>query len=330
MSMTHNHLLATKAEPTYGDDAFSGATPTAWLGVLGEPGIQEKTVDIPAEETTADGLGGQMLRYGDKTDVSFTTYLVGKQSAAGDPPPAVLADIFKASNLEETITATTSAAYALAFGRAMASVPSMTVFEGIRDAVSGDYYTRLVKGVRGTPKYLFEDGQDARCEFTGVGLYSELSTVATAITAPSSYSGGKNRMKVQGVTFNYAGTEYDITKLEITPGTSIDEDRNATADYGVDEVGLYLAKGDKPGGSVTFKARSAVITDILPKIMPDAGSFTRVPTATLTVTLTDGTDTITITGHGCAFGAYAKNLAGHNYTFDVPLTFLDGLTVTFT
>ncbi|QDG49299.1 hypothetical protein FIV42_00680 [Persicimonas caeni] len=328
MALTDRHLLAVKAEPAYGDDAFTGSTPSEWLGIIGEPSIQESVVEVGPEEKTADGLGGQILRYGEKTDVQFTTYLVGKDSAAGDPPPSVLADLFKACNLAETVNASTDVTYDLAFGRSMSLVPSMTVYEAIRDDESGDYFIRLVKGVRGTPTITFEDGQDVRVQFSGTGLYSELSAATTAINNPTGYSGGKDRFKVQGIVFDLDGTQYDITALEIVTGMEVDEDRNLTADNAVDEVGLYLPNGNKPGGSTTFKARSQEMTNILPKVQVPADNV--VPKGTLTITLSHGSDTIEIVGSGCALGAYAKNLAGSNYTFDVPLTFLDGLSITFT
>lgn len=328
MALSDRHILATKAETNYAEDAFSGATPSNWLGIIGEPSIQESTVEIGPEEKTADGLGGQMLRYGEKTDVKFTTYLVGKDAAAGDPPPNVLADVFKACNLAETINASTDVTYDLAYGRDMSTVPSMSVFEGIRDDATGDWFTRLVLGVRGKPKWMFEDGKDARVEFDGEGIYSELSTTTTAITNPTDYSGGKDRFKVQGIVFDLDGTQYDITKLDLTTGMDFQEDRNLTANHAVDEVGLYLPNGNKPGGSVTFKSRSAELTDLLPKSNVPADGI--VPTGTLTITLTHGGDTVTITGSGCALGAYSKSLQGGNYDCDVPLTFLDGLSVVFT
>jgi len=333
MALSDRHIVGVKSESTYGDDAFTSSAPTdsEWLGIIGEPSIQERTVDVPASEKTADGLGGQILRYGEATDVSFSTYLVGKESTAGDPPP-VIADLYKASNLDETVNSGTSVDYATAYGRSMASVPAMTVYEGIRDDVSGDYFTRVVTGVRGVPTFVFEDGQDARVNYEGVGLYSEMTTSTTAISAPSSYSGGKNRLKCQGMTLTYDGTQYPITSAEVVTGLEVDEDRELGTDHAVDEVGLYLPNEAKPGGSVTFKARSNVITTILgANVQPDNGSFTVVPTADLVITLTDGTtDTIEITMTDCAFGAHSKNLAGGNYLFDVPFTALGGLSISFT
>jgi hypothetical protein len=204
----------------------------------------------------------------------------------------------------------------------------MTVFEAIRDDKSGDYYTRVVEGVRGVPTLAFADGADVRLNFAGVGLYSELTKATQAIAEPAAYSGGKDRFKCQGITFDLDGTTYDITALELVTGMSVDEDRNLTVTSAVDEVALHLANGAKPGGSCTFKARSAEITSLLPKATAPAGGV--VPKGTLTITLTHGGDTITIVGEGCAVGAYSKNLAGRNYTCDCPLTFLDGLSITFT
>jgi len=327
MALSDRHIVGVKSETTYGTDAFTGSEPTDFLGILGEPKIQELSTDIGPMEKTADGFGGSVLRVGDKTDVSFTVYMVGKGVAAGDTPPQHDA-LLKASNMGETVVAATSATYDLGWGRTQTEVPSMTVYEGIRDDESGDYFTRVVTGCRVVPTWKFEDGADAKVEFAGVGRYSTLSTATTAISNPSEYSGGKTRMKVQGMVFTYDGVEYPIVSAEVVSGMTIDEDHVVSAENSMDSAGLYLANGDKPGGSLTFKARSSVLTDILP--LTGVPSGCSVPTAEVTITLSCGGDTITITGNDCAFGAHSKNLENSNYTFDVPLTFLGGLSVEYT
>src|SRR5690554_8166163 len=104
MSMSDKHLIAIKSETDYGVDAFGGSLPTDWMGIIGPPEIQETTQEIGPEEITADGLGGQILRVPEKTTVSFTAYLVGKATDAGDPFPS-LDVLLKASNCAETIVA---------------------------------------------------------------------------------------------------------------------------------------------------------------------------------------------------------------------------------
>lgn len=327
MGMSDRHLLAIKRETTQGTDAFSGVAPTEWLSIVGEPEIQESVVEIGPDEKTADGLGGQILKVGEKTDVSFEAYLVGKDGAAGDPPPGGLSDLFLGCNLAETITATTDVGYDLVFGRMMATVPSFTVYEAIRDDVTGDYHVRVVTGVRGVPTFKFEDGGDARVSFEGVGKYSELSEAATeTIANPTQYSGGKNRLKIQGMGYSLGGSQFGITALELTTGMSVDEDKDLTASEAVDKVGLHLANGDKPGGSNTFKSEE--FANVLPLCKPTANGVA--PTGELSVTLTDGTDTIQFIGAGAVVGAYSKSLAGGNYNYETPMTCLDGLSLIFT
>jgi len=325
MSMSQRHLLAIKAETNYGEDAWGASPPTSWLAIVGQPTIQESVQEMGPEEMTADGLGGQILRVGEMTTVSFTTYLVGKLDTAGDPPPELDA-LFKASNCAEEIVPTTSAGYGVSFGRMMASVPSMSVYEAIRDDVSGEYYTRLVTGVRGVPTITLEDGQDIRISFEGEGLYSELSETTTAITNPTEYSGGKDRLKCQGLTFTYGGDPYGITALELTTGMETAQTSTLTADNSVDAIGLMLSAGSKPGGSVSWA--SGEWANIFPHIKPPAND--PVPTGELIATITDGTDTVKFTGTDTAVGAYAKNLQGGNYTYDTPLTCLGGLGILFT
>ena len=324
MSMSGRHLIAIKSETDHGVDAFVGSLPTEWLGIIGQPEIQETTQEIGPEEMTADGLGGQILRVPEKTALSFTTYLVGKADAAGDPPPG-LDVLFKASNCAETISAASSAAYQVAFGRSMTDVPSMTVYEATRDDVSGDYYVRAITGVRGTWKVMFTDGKDVRLSFEGVGQYAEKSTVLETISAPTEYSGGKNRLKCQSIAYTYAGDAFGITEIELGTGMTIDEDHDLSATASVDQVGLYLAEASKPGGSTTFK--SGEWTRLWPLVKPAPGPQ---DSGEVKITVTDGTDTVELVGIDTVIGAYSKTLAGGNYEHTTPLTCLGGLTVTFT
>lgn len=330
MALSDRHLVAIKTEVTYGVDPFQGS-PTDFLGIIGEPEIVESTVDIGPEEKTADGFGGSVIRYGEKTDVAFTAYLVGKKSAAGSTPPEHDV-LWKGCNFRETITAGTSVEYKLEWGRDQSKVPSMALFEAIRDDEDGKYYTRTITGIRGVPTFVFEDGQDARVNFAGVGQYAafNFTQAGATITSPaaSKYSGGKARMKVQGMTFKYNNVAYPITACEITTGMSIDEGHSLSATYAVDSVGLYLANGDKPGGSVTFQGSTSVLRNIIKETQIPNGC--KVDSATLEITLSCGGDTITITGTDCVLGAHSRNLANGNYNFDVPLTFLGGLKVVYT
>ncbi|MFW5968553.1 MAG: hypothetical protein ACOCV2_13600 [Persicimonas sp.] len=328
MGLSDKHIIAIKAEDTYGEDAFDDSEPDAsdWLAVFEHPEIQESYQEMGPEEITADGFGGQSRAVGDMTEVAFETYLVGKEDAAGDPPP-VLSELFKASNMAETVNTDTDVEYDLTFGADQDEVPSMTVYEAIRDDVSGDWYVRVVTGVRGTWTLTFEDGSDVMLSFEGRGLFSELDETTTSITAPSKgdYSGGKDRIKVQGITFKLDGSDHSITNLEIETGMSVFSNRDLTGDHSTDQVKLHLAQGDRPGGSGTWA--SGEWSDVHTKARPDDDG--NPPKGTLEVEVGDADDTVTIKGDGCVVGAYSKSLEGGNYEFETPLTFLDGLSMTF-
>lgn len=333
MSLSDRFLIGVDSESNYGDDAFGGSDPSEWLAVQGEPEIEERTTEVGPEQKTYDGLGGHVLRYADATEVSLSTFIVGKDGSAGDPPPDPLASLLKAGNFEETVNTDTDVVYTLnGYSSGMTDVPSATVFEAIRDDTDGDYYTRLVEGVRWGLSFTFEDEGSVVVEADGVGLYSERAVSTSSISDPADgdVSGGKDRLKVQGMTFKFDGTEYDVTSAEMSTELSVQEHAILNQDSRVDEVKLSLGDEDRPGGSVTFKGRSDELTDIVrDQIQPDAGGFDKVPTGDLEIEVGDGTDTVTFVGKDCVLGAYSKSLEGNNYNFDVPVTFLGGLEITF-
>ena len=326
MALSSKEVLAVKSESTYGTDAFSG-DPSEALSCYSIE-ITPAFSDVPMDRKTHDGFanGQEMLRIGSHVDVSFEFPLIGKDSAAGDTPPLVDV-VLKAANFEETVNASTDVTYDLAYGADMTKVPSMTVKYYLRDDESGDYYVHTVTGVRGTLTFTMEDESDVRCSFEGIGLFSEMATSTSSPTLPSTYNGGKDALAAQGMTVDYDGSTYDARSIDYSTGYSIDRYDVRTETNRLKKATLYLADGDYPTSSVTW-GEEGTWDSIVDKHKPAADRT--LSTATSTVTVTDGTDTVEFTGSETAVGMYSRSQQGERYAFDTPLTHMGGLSLKFT
>jgi hypothetical protein len=326
MANSIRELIAVDSESTYGTDPTSG-DPSELLSCYSVD-ITPVFSDVPVDRKTADGFanGQQMLRIGSHVDVSFEFPLLGKESAAGDPPP-IIGTVFKAANFEETVNASTDVTYTLIYGADQTKVPSMTVRYYLRDDESGDYYLHTITGVRGTLTFTMEDESDVRCQFQGIGTFSEMATSTTSPTLPSTYNGGKDPLAAQGMTVSYDSTDYDARSVDFSTGYSIDRYDVRTETNRLKKATLYLADGDYPTSSVTWGEEGTWGT-IIDKHKPAADRT--LSTATFETTVTDGTDTVLFTGSETAVGMYSKSQQGGRYAYDAPLTHMNGLSIEFT
>ena len=288
MALGKEILFAIAEETTYGTDAFGGSNPTSWLSPIADSVSFSPVNDTdPNNDQRATHSTRPGTQNGSHHEISFSHRLVGKLSAAGDPPP--LADAFQAGNLEETINPTTSAAYSPVTGSNQANVPSCTAFLAIiDDEDESRCRVWLARGLRfENIKFMFEVGKQALCEFTGKSLFIPFPSSDSATpTIPTAYAGDKPGIVVKSVIARVDGTVYPIEKFELSTNYSASMDRCANGAFAVDFIALSR-EGTSVGGSITFKGRSAALNDILANA--DDGSV-----MSIEIELTDGTDTIRV------------------------------------
>lgn len=316
-------LIGALSEDAYGsgtdgtNDLTAGDDPNNWLAVIeqDEPPFSENINDIPNQEQTAVHSTKESEKYGHSLGVSFEAPLKGKKSSAGDPPYD--APILKAANHKETINGTTDSRYNLITGDDQTRVPSMAMVMYMFTRSMSDAYRWVAQGVRGDMSYTFEMGESITYSFEGTALFNpfpaqlEVADKANTLpTLPSEYAGEKDTLEVIGITFKIGGTDYEVESFTLETNWSVDEDNVGTkANRTLKEVYLTRGSGSPVGGSITFKGRSDVVTDIFPKTKSGA-------TSSLTVTATNGTDTVEFSFPNIQFGTDAISFA--DATFDNP------------
>jgi len=324
-NLAKRFLIGGIPEDAYGSgtdgttDFTTGHDPDDWYAVRtqGEPPFSEVINTIANQEMTATHSTKKSHNYGHRLDVSLTVPLKGKKSTAGDPPFGSW--LLKAMNLEETVNATTSTVYRPVTGDDQTRVPSAALAMYMFTRGYDDAYRWVCKGVRGNGTLTLEMGENATLGFEGAGLYAPWPTdlhvadnANTLPTTPTEYSGEKNTLEVIGMTFEVdtgSGlTAYPIESMDLQTNWSLQEDMVGTkADRTLEQ--LYLERGseDPPGGGITFKGRSAAMKAILP--LASSGADCQI-----TVTLSDGTDTVELNIPVVQFSEQTVSLEGS--TFD--------------
>lgn len=322
------------------NDLTAGADPSDWFGIIeeGEPPFRNGDGDqrITDEINTAVHSTRADQVYRNRTEVAFEFPITGKKSSAGDPPH--WDHILQAANFEETINGTTDSNYSPVTGDDISKVPSMAAVCYIFTEDQTDAYRWVVTGIRGNITWTFEMGEEARGSFEGAGTFANFPRnlhVAdngnTLPTKPTDYSGDKDALRVIGMTFTVDSTNYDIESAEIETGWNLREKNVGTkADRTLQELTLERATDSPVGGSLTLRADSSVLKDIFSEI--DSGA-----TSSMTITLSDGTDTVDFSFPAVQFGTDTVSM--QEATFANPFfargdygntSGEDELTITFT
>lgn len=310
--LTRNRDIAFASETVYGTDPNSGS-PSTWFSTLGEgPRVsqQDQVVEDNGVRGHHHGLPHQTFQ--SHCDVSFEMYVRGKESSAGDPP--LWAPVLEACGFEETIAASTDATYDLITAHTQANAPSMTVHER-QFLNTGDYRDIIATGVRGNLNLTLTADEFAMLSFEGRGLYAALDSSDQTGSPAGSYDGGKSPLLVRNTTVSIGGTAYEVDELSLDlTNWSLNDHRPTSGTSSLDRVELRRGDDSRVGGELTFK-EVAALDEVL-------GAYSADSEFALSIVLSDGTDTITITNSSLQFGAYTRN-GGPIESFGVPF-FLNG------
>ena len=310
--------VAFAPEATEGTDP-TGGTPSDWYRLLGDNhAINPKRLWLPDESVggTHERPAGQSI--GTHNEVQIPMYLFGKESTAGDP--ALQAALFGAMGFDETITASTSAAYELVTFHTMAVAPTITVYERRRYS-DGQYRQVKSHAVRGNGTFTFEMEKYALVEMPdGRGPYQEVPTGTTAGTPPAfgSYNGGKRPLKVVSMVAEVDSTARKLTKCDFNTGWDVTLDKDTSGATSTQQV--ELSRSSAPTGSF----ESADI-DLFDDVLTAQATDEVIP---IEITLTDSTDTVVV-AMDVQFGQYNRT-GGPIGKFSFPFTVVGNITITFT
>lgn len=299
------HQVHVVSEETYGTDPVVG-TPSTWLDVT-ECMIAPEYELLESEviRATHSGNAHQMIQ--SHNTVKLAGYLSGKSGAAGTGPD--IAALLKAANFAETLIAVTSAGYKpVTVSDDMTLVPSATIYHYLKES-NGQARLQKAHGVRGNATFTFEQGKRAMWSFEGKGLFSELGALAAAPSLPTAYSGGKAPFMCVGIVATLGGTPYDLRKVEIGTNWGLEDRRDWAGPSTLKEVYLKRGSGSRMGGSTDFLTAA-----ILDHVLGNYGSSAQLA---LSITLTNGTDTLVITAPKVQLGQWTRQ-AGNLQSYAVP------------
>lgn len=344
--LSSNYKLAMFAtEATYGTDQIdidlNANTDVVYQQVESITITPAATIRRPTTvRATHDNVEHVIIQNG--ATVSMTGLLTGKESAAGDPPE--YAAVLKCCNLDETINASTSAVYNTATIRqsGMTVVAHMFGVDGTE--------SRLISttGVQGNISFAFEANDFARWSFDGTGnsfnvesadlQYFEASTGkplldngGAAITYLGTYGySSKSPMVCKSMTVTFGGTTYNVSSvnIDVAYSTGTLDTVNGATTYSQ----VFNTRGDDSpvSGSFTLVSSGADYDDLLSKW--PAGTA-----AAAVFTVTDGTDTISISVPNMQFGAPGGSDVNGISAYEVPFFGVvnstagnDSLTITYT
>lgn len=329
MALSGDRKIASfEAESTYGVDAIGSGPPTDWYAFRAID-ITPIIVPIEAPRATASASGEKHCVHKSHNDVTWEMPFSGKTGAAGTPP--AYDALLTASGFKKTVNASTSVVYTPNTNNDMTDTPSATIWLYKYRLDDGNALLFKATGYRGNVDITLTMGEEAVIAGTGgKALYNAAPTSAVAKpTAPTTYLGA-GCMVVTNLVLAIGATTYPVEQLQIQSNWNVEEVRTGTASGG--SLSLVLLTRPMSGGrligSTVLVDGSAALLDMLTKMQSGAQ-------ATLTATLSNGTDTITITAPNVQFGQYSETVSGA-LKFTVPLFFNRGtsgddeLVITYT
>lgn len=316
MSISADRKIASVvSESTYGVDAISPG-PASTFQAFRAIDITPIVNPIESPRATASASGEKHCVLASHNDVTWEMPFSGKTGAAGTAPAY---DAFMlAAGFKKTVVASTSVTYKPNTVNDMTDTPSATIWLYKYRLTDSNSYLVKAFGYRGNVTMTMTMGEEAVIAGTGMALYSAYPTSTTAKpTAPTSYQGA-SCMVVSGMTVTVGATSYPVENFEIQSNWTMTEIRTGASTGGTLSQVLLTRpmSGGRLIGSMTLVDGSSAFQDMITK-------WTAGTQATLSVTLTNGTDTITITAPNMQFGQPAESAEGI-LKFDIPLFFNRG------
>lgn len=312
-----------ESETTEGVDVIDGS-PATWYSTLGDgPRVHPVRAVVENNGVKAIHSGNPHQMFGSHADVNLSFELKGKSGAAG--AAAVHGPILQACGFAETLNAATSSVYTLVtYHTPAVGAASATVYEQQYES-SGQYRRYIATGVRGNASFNFTMDSYATLDLTGgMGKYVEPGTLATA-AAPVAYDNDRANLLVRAIVLEIDSTEYCPRAIEFSTNWTVEADRRACGTSSLSAVRLVRGDGSRAGGTLTFSDPT-----LFAKILTAYGTDAQYA---LEITLTNGTDTLVVTGL-IQFGMYERGGAAIT-EYSCPFFFVgddgnDDIILTFT
>lgn len=287
--------------------------------------VDPQQVVFPVTRETATNGGSPHVVFGDRANVSLEFPLTGKRaSGAGNEEPYYEA-ILKAAGFAVAIVSDTSSTYTLATPQQA----SLTIYQYRRASDSANWRLWIATGVRGTMTFNYEVNTEAYATFEGFGQYEGMvtdeyaffdadneiayekdgTTAITPRTSGTETQANKSAIGCKNMTITLGGTTYYINKLSHALMRSVDAKEDTTGSSTVQAARLSMANGARQEGSFNTADLGTM------NAIRDAISAGTV--ATLSITLTDGTNT-SVTTFKVQLGLWSEEQKGNHLQHSVP------------
>lgn len=320
-------IAAFEGETTYGTDAIDPGPPASFHAFRAIDIIPQITL-IESPRATFSASGEKHCTLPSHNDVTWEIPFTGKSGAAGTGP--TYAALLEASGFKETVVASTSVSYRPNTENNMTDTPSATFWMYRMRLDTNTAYLQKAFGYRGNITLTMNIGEEAFISGTGMALYSAMPTsTVSKPTAPTSYDGAGCTV-VTGLTLTVGATTYPVESLEIQSNWAMTEVRTGASTGGTLSQVLLTRpmSGGRLIGSMNLVDGATALQDAITK-------WTAGTQATLSATLVQGSNTITITAPNIQFGQPAGAEEGV-LKYNLPIYFNRGtsgddeLVVTYT
>lgn len=310
-------LAAVVSEATYSLDAINPGPPANYQAFR-SLNINPVRNQIESPRATWTASGEKSCGINSHNDVAWEMPFTGKVGAAGTAP--AWDALLQASGFKKTTVAATSVSYKPNTQNDQTSTPSATLWHYLRMLEQNNAYLLKARGYRGNATIRMTVGEEAVISGQGMALYDPWPVaVISPPTAPSSYQGA-TCMVVQQLTLMAGAVPYPVESLEFLTNWAVSDVRTGEAGKGTLSKVLLgrPTSGSRMGGSLRLVDGLTALQDLVTKWQ--AGT----PVVAV-ATLTNGTDTITMTAPNLQFGQPAGAQEGV-FKFDVPFYLNRGTT----
>lgn len=333
---SNRYRVVVASESTYGTDAVNTILTTATADIIYQDvracSILNTRVLFNPTRQRAQNSGVRHITFSDMSAVEMEVPLTGKVGAgAGDEAP-YYDPIWSMLGFKSTVVSTTSCTYTPSTVQQSAA----SIYKWTRNAEDANWRLQYTTGVRGTATLSLAVNEEAYLSVSANGLYQELmtdaaaffnssdeaallkdgSTAVTARTTGTEVQVDKTALGCKQMTITYNGTTLPISNMEINFNRTQDMVRTVNGTETVSKVILTVADATRIEGSFSLQDGDAAFDLVRDALAGDTEYA-------LSVALTDGTDTITISMPKVQIGVYSEAANGQLRTFDVPF-FLNG------
>lgn len=326
-------VILAAVEATYGTDAVATVGTTATADIIHHD-VRDLMI-MPGREIfaptrrRASAAGVAHVSFAQDCEVTCEIPMTGKAaSGAGNEEP-YYAPLLKAAGFTVAVVSDTSATYTLE----TSGQDSATIYRFQRNLEDANYRLQVATGVRWSATINAAVNEEASMSLEGRGLYtaeSQLtdpaaffnsdgewsllkdgSTSVTARTTGAEVGVNKTALGCKGITLTYNSVAMPVASIEINCNWTVDTVNTMQGSSTAKKQLLTMGDAARIEGSFDLQDGDAALEALIDAFEADTE-------AAISLVLTDGTDTITISMPKVQIGQYSEGSNGNVRTYTWP------------